>query len=64
MAAAIRYRSRPAGGISAKFIPEISSSEEKPVNVPQTTSIDPNDVPDSQIEDDDIEATGTYSIEC
>ena len=63
-AAAICYRNRPAGGISTKFIIEISSSQDNPVTVRTTTSIDPNEVPDSQIENDDnIEATGTYEIE-
>ena len=62
--AAIRYRNKLAGGISAEFIPEISSSQDNPATVRTTTSIDPNEVPDSQIENDDnIEATGTYNIE-
>ena len=42
-----------------------SSSEDKPDQIPQTTSVDPNYVPDSQADDGDkFESTDTYNIEC
>ena len=61
-AAAIRYRNRPAGGISAEFMPEISSSQDNPVPAHSTLSLDPNIVPDSAF-DETVEVTGTYNIE-
>ena len=62
--AAICYRNRPAREISAESTPEISSSQDNPATVRTTISIDPNEVPDSQVEDDDnVKVTGTYNIE-
>ena len=61
-AAAIRYRNRPAGGISTEFIPEISSSQDNPVPARTTLSLDPNVVPDSAF-DDTVKVTGSYNIE-
>ena len=61
-AAAIRYRNKPAGGISAEFIPEVSSSQGNPITGYSTLSLDPNVFPDSAF-DDTVEVTGTYNIE-
>ena len=61
-AAAIRYRYKPAGGISAEFVPDVSSSQDNPATVQSTLSIDPNVVPDSAF-DNTVEVTGTYNIE-
>ena len=61
-AKAIRYKNKPAGEISAEFIPEISSSQDNPVPAHSTLSLDPNVVPDSAF-DDTVEVTGTYNIE-
>ena len=60
-AAAIRYRNRPAGGISAEFVPD-ASAQRNPVTAYSTLSLDPNVVPDSAF-DDTVEVTGTYNIE-
>ena len=60
-AAAIRYRDRPAGGISAEFVPD-ASVRHNPITAYSTLSLDPNVVPDSAF-DDTVEVTGTYTIE-